>query len=196
MKYHQCLLWVDIETTSLPVGNNFDDVHILEFACILTGFDLKPVSGYREIIKPTKSAIEVLRVNPEVLQMHKANNLLEELKTASATVTEVEQEVIKILKEKTTFEKGEFMLAGSGVAGFDHPLIKEKMPELASWLTYYTMDIGVYRRTTSIFGGRHDFWNPVQSSYQSGVKNHRAYDDLKAHLEEASRIFEWLRGLK
>lgn len=194
-KFAQSLFWCDFETTGLPTGNDFSDVHVLEVAVIVTDFDMEAFAGYREVIKLTKGGADALRANEVVLKMHKVNGLLKEAATATVTLEEAEAGIIEMLTENTTFQQGEFMIAGSGVAAFDHPLIKAKMPKLAKWLAYYPFDIGVMRRTSKILSGGKDVVNPTKASYQDGVKVHRAWDDTQAHIEEATKYRDWFRSV-
>jgi oligoribonuclease (3'-5' exoribonuclease) len=194
-KSAQCLVWVDAETTDLPKGNDFSDVHVLEVAAIVTDFDLEKYAGFHSPIKLTKAAADSLRANDYTREMHQKNGLIRDCAGEDASdLASVEAQIIQMLKDKTTFDKGEFMLAGSGVASFDFPLIKAKMPELASWLTYYTFDIGVMRRTANILAGK-NVVNPIPRSYDNDVKEHRAWDDVLAHIEEAERFRTWFRSV-
>lgn len=201
-KFPQALAWMDLETTSLPFDDierqviDFSGVHVLEIAVILTDFDLNAMGGYKEVLKLTPEAAQVLRDNDYVRKMHQVNGLLKESIEAPAehTLAFAESEIIQLIKDNTTFEPGEFMIAGSGVAAFDHPLIKVKMPKLARYFAYYPFDIGVERRVSKILA-RRDIINPVKASFQDGVKVHRAMDDTQAHLEEATRYKEWFQSV-
>lgn len=201
-KFPQCLGFVDIETTGLPIEDpvrqviDYSGVHVLEFAIILTDFDLNPISAYREVLKLTPEAAGELRANEYVRKMHTVNGLLKESIEAPAehTLAYVEDQVIQLIKETTAFDAGEFMIAGSGVAAFDHPLIKVKMSKLAKFFVYYPFDIGVERRVTKILA-RKDLINPVRASFEDGVKVHRAMDDTEAHLLETQRYRDWFRSV-
>lgn len=200
-RFAQALAWVDIETTGLfqdPSTKNLamdpSADEILEVAVIVTDFDLQPQTGYQSVVKLDRHGLERLRANPEVAQMHAANGLIKECRAADApSLAQVDDELDAMLRETTTFEKGEFMIAGSGVAQFDQPLIRARLPKFASWLVYYPFDIGVYRRVTKILAGR-DLVNRTPLSY-GDAKLHRAYSDVEAHLEEASKHRVWLRGI-
>jgi oligoribonuclease (3'-5' exoribonuclease) len=195
-KYPSALFWIDIETTQLPPSNdqnNYDDVHILEIGVIVTDYDLKPYFGYQGIVQLDDAMKASLKNNPEVFKMHLDNGLLKESKESTDTLRIIESEIIGMLKSKTTQEKGEFMIAGSGVATFDLQVLKAKMPELASWLVYYPFDIGVNRRVAKILSGGRDLVSPIKESFDGAVKKHRALDDIKAHLKEA---LEWQKFYK
>lgn len=201
-KFPAALLWFDAETTNLPVANvetlsmDFSDVHILEVGVILTDFDLNVLGAYTEVVKMTPEAANSIRANEYVRKMHTVNGLLKASVEAPAehTLANIEDEIIKLIRDVTTFEPGEFIIAGSGVAAFDLPLIQVRMPKLAKYLVYYPFDIGVERRVSKILA-RRDIINPVRASFQDGVKVHRAMDDVKAHLEEGGRYKDWFQSV-
>lgn len=193
-KRPQALLWVDIETACLPNGNDFSGVPIMEIAGVVTDFDLTKFTGYHDYVKLTREHVEILKENPVVADMHKKSGLLVDCSKGDKTVADLEAGMIDILKD-SSFEKGEFIIAGSGVAMFDFPLIREKMPELASWLVYYPLDIGVLRRTIYYMSHGRDFIETPKESFKDGYKKHRAYDDVLAHIEEGERYRDWLRNL-
>jgi oligoribonuclease len=190
-KYAQALCWIDLETTSLDM----DEGGILEIAVIVTDFDLKPYFGYSGVVAMNNDLKHSLSLaqNQVPLKMHLASGLLKESKDSEYTLAVIEAEIIEMLKTRTTFEKGEFMLAGSGVATFDMQWLKKHMPELHSWVAYYPFDIGVVRRAAKILSGGKDLINPVTESFGSN-KSHRALDDVKAHIKEAGefkKFFRW-----
>lgn len=192
--YPSALFFVDVETTGLPVGNDWSNVSILEVGVIVTDFDLKPYFGYQGVVQMDDAIRTQLKANPEVFKMHLDNGLLKDSKESTDTLQTIESEIVGMLKSKTTQDKGEFMIAGSGVATFDLQLIKDKMPELASWLAYFPFDIGVQRRTAKILSGGRDLVQPIKESFAGDVKKHRALDDIKAHLKEAiewQKFYHW-----
>lgn len=197
---HQ-LVWVDLETTGLPTEHDecidFKDVHILEFAMIVTdrALNIESVGGYTEVIKMTRPAAEALKANDYVRNMHTKNGLIQDSIKATLSLAEVDAEIDRLLQSETAFEKREFAIAGSGVASFDLPLIKAKMPLLGSWLTYYSYDFGVYRRIARDLAGK-DVINPVHSASYGDEKQHRAMADVEAHLREAQAYRDWVRSLE
>lgn len=194
MPYPEALLWIDAETTDLPEGNDYSKVYMLEIAAIVTDFDLNKITGYHTPIKLTPEAADSLRENDYVRNMHKANGLIKDAAQSDVTVSDAEVEIIKMLKEETALNKGNLMIAGSGVAAFDHPLLKHWMPELASWLAYYPFDIGIERRVSKILAGR-PLVNPTTASYGED-KLHRALNDVEAHIEETRTFRDFYRSLK
>lgn len=194
-KYPSALAWIDLETTGLPVGNDYSGVEILEIGLIVTDFDLKPYFGYQGIVKMDDDIKRALAANPEVIQMHLANGLLKESKESKDTLREIESEIIGMFKTRTTQEKGEFMLAGSGVTAYDFNVLKEKMPELASYFSYFSLDIGIVRRAFNVLSGGADLVPTISESFVEGNKKHRALEDIKAHLKEANEYKKFLRAI-
>lgn len=185
------LLWADLETPGLA-----HTAPIMEVAIVVTDFNLNKIAGYHEVVKLTKAHADALRdpQNKIALEMHAANGLIQDGKKSTKTLADIERECIDLLKQETTFEPGEFILAGSGVAQFDIHLLRAQMPALEKWLTYYQLDVGIMRRTLKILGGGRDFVNPVLHSFGDS-KKHRAMADVLAHIEEAEGYREWLRSL-
>lgn len=178
------LFWTDLETTSLPVGTGFTDVHLLEIAVIITDFSLNKLGGYSEVIKLTPEAAESIRNNKFVREMHTKSGLLKEsIQDATTTMAQAEREIVGLLNEFG--EPGDFVIAGSGVAAFDHPFIKDKMPDLNLFLVYYPFDIGIFRRVSKILSGRHLV--PYNGASYGAEKVHRALADVQAHLLEAEQ---------
>lgn len=191
----QALMWVDIETPGLPEGNDFSVIPPLEICVILTDFDLQPFAGYEAVFKPTPEHVAALRKNPDAAQMHRESGLLAALKgDDTVSVQQAEGDIIGMVKRAAAFDKGEYMIAGSGVASFDYPLLKHWMPNLCHYLAYFPFDIGVMRRTARVLSHNRTFVNPNAASY-GDAKLHRARADVEAHIAEARQWMDWFRGL-
>ena len=192
------LVWLDLETDGFPTVHDgvidYRNVNILEFAMIVTdnALNYHPVGGYSEVVKMTRSIHDNLQRNSVVKKMHLDNGLIADSLKASMTVGDIDAEVDRILSE-TEAQKGELAIAGSGVAAFDLPMIRVKMPKTAAWLAYYPYDIGIFRRMTVVMAGMHVI-NPQLRSYGES-KVHRAMDDVQAHLDEAREYREWMREI-
>lgn len=196
-KYPQALLWLDFETDNLPNGMDYSNVNILEVGAVVTDFDLQKFKGVHEVRRLNSDIVQNLKANKVILDMHTKSGLLQDMAKEEDThenLSTMEDSLIELLKD-CTFDKQEYILAGSGVATFDMPLIQLKMPRLAEWLQYYTLDIGVLRRTVYYLSARRQFVPETRNSYADGFKKHRALDDALAHIDEAVNYKDWLRGL-
>lgn len=193
------LVWIDIEADGLPTYGggivDYRNVNVMEIAVIVTDMDLNihEVGGYSEVVKMTDKIAANLRNTPEVLEMHQKNGLIQEsVQEATKTLADIDQEIVEMLAE-VGVEPGELAIAGSGVAAYDHPLIKAHMPKLASYLTYFPFDIGIQRRLSKILVGK-EIVNGVAASYGE-AKLHRAMSDVTAHLREAQQYRDFYRKL-
>lgn len=190
------LLWVDLETTGLPEVHpnviDFTDVHLMEMGAIITDTSLNIIDNmaYTEVVKMNPDIANALRANDFVREMHQKNGLIRDCLKATDTMEEIDAAVSEMMGEMGV-KPGEFALAGSGIAAFDLPFIRTKMPQISEWLAYFPYDIGVFRRLMRSLAGR-SVVNPNLSSFGND-KLHRAFADVKAHLDEAITYRTWAR---
>ena len=200
MTYPKFLLWVDFETTGLPKGNDYSDVHILEVAALLTSIEYPyhKYGLYYETLTPTKESVAALKSNIDVFRMHRESGLLEDWKNSPAENTVAyAQESILLMLENNDVRAGGVAIAGSGVAAYDFPLIKEHMPLLAAQLAYFSFDVGMFRRLAHSFLPEARNKIPdTPASYGNGDKKHRAKADIEAHYAEALAFAQWLQKLQ
>ena len=184
-KKPSAIFWVDLECDGLipePVNGvvDYNQLNILEVAVLITNLQLEPITGYKEAVKMTRAAADNIKANPEVLDMHRGSGLVQACVESAKTISEIEDEIIAMLDEEVPGIS--FYIGGSGVAAYDHPIIKALMPKIAARLHYAPYDIGIARRMSKTMTNR-DVVN-IPRSYQDGVKTHRAWDDITAHFEE------------
>lgn len=187
-KYPSKLLWTDLETTGLDKLTD----EILEVGVVLTDMDLNEIARYSAPIKLTPLAIERIRNDKFVQDMHLGNGLLGDCKHSEKTLRDAELDIIDLLIRRQC-TPGEVLLAGSGVARFDQDYIDRLMPELAQWFPYYVMDVGLVRRAAHIAAPGKEIFPKIEESFSN--KAHRALADALAHLEEARGQFAVLRQL-
>lgn len=190
------LLWCDLETDRLipKMKDQILDLrplNVLEVGFIITDFDLKPIVGYKEVVKMNPAIAQGLRDHPDVLEMHRASGLVQASIEAKMAIEDIEAEVVAMIKEQTAISPGELQIAGSGVARFDQTILEAKMPQVSNYLHYAPYDVGVLRRTSKTMA-RGDVVN-IPRSYKEGAKQHRAYEDAEAHLEEGQRFQEFFQ---
>ncbi len=167
------LLWLDLETT----GSDEAKDGIIEVGCILSTTDLTPIAEYSRVVQPEPEAYGRMMLNPVVREMHEANGLLAEIQTADQRIHLITNSLIAWATYNGAMQ-GRLVLAGSGVAHFDRRFIKKYMPQLDNFMRYWSIDIGVVRRS-------HDLWVGTKVSTANDGKTHRALDDARCHLAEA-----------
>jgi oligoribonuclease len=179
------LLFTDLETTGLDPAHD----EIIEAAFLLTTTDLTVLAETEMLVRPSPAALHRLLADDQVTGMHTRSGLLRDLRaadrpvpaadTAHATsLRDAEQRVIDLLHAHSV-RAGQLHIAGSGVAAFDKPFLARHMPRLHGLLHYAPIDVGVLRRTWSMWTGR-DLVTVNQD------KTHRAMDDVRCHLAEAT----------
>lgn len=165
------LVFLDLETSGLDPS-----VHeILEFGAVITDMDLNELARFHRVIQPEATSWDQ-HMSDFVREMHTASGLLDELLDSPLTTSGVET---AMCAELYRFGKpGDFVLAGSGVSHFDRRFLDAQMPELAALFAYYSIDVGILRRTLRDIVGREDLLLPEVP------KPHRALADALLHLEE------------
>ena len=162
-------VWLDLETTG---SNEIEDV-ILELGVVITDAELTELDRASWVLNDDGC----LQAAPDVVkEMHAINGLAYEL-ADGMTAAEVETEFVALLKRHG--KKHDFVLAGSGVSHFDRRFLQAEMPKALKWFRYYSIDVGILRRTLRMIG-REDLSLP----FDQEDKKHRALDDALLHLEE------------
>ena len=183
-------IWLDFEAD----GNNPEFCHVIEVGVIATGkntdeefftIDTMVVDG------DINETIATIEGNPELVKMHGDNGLLADLKLVrdgkkeAITIEELDQHLYNLVKTHNR-SNHKLRISGSGVAHYDHPVIKRKMPLTASLLHFYARDIGHVRREFAEAVG-HDLID-INSH-----KSHRAFDDITDHLNESRAFRDYFR---
>lgn len=180
------LVWIDLETCGGDITKeilNPDKVTILEFAMVVTDLNLNEVLRYHRPIW-SSTWFQTLRIDEWALEHHTKNGLVNDLQRSADTVTSTSLTTAWNLLSLGV--PGEFMIAGSGVANFDFPIIKRRMPDLAKFFQYAAMDIGPIRRFFQYVLNRPDLVLEADD-------NHRALPDVLNAIEQAKLYREIIR---
>lgn len=163
------LLILDLEST----GDKPDDI-IVEVGAILVTPDLHVKAEYTKVVPMPPGGWELMDRIPAVKAMHEASGLIDHLRRGVnlADLAEIEQELLSWYPPQASI-----VIAGSGVANFDVPMVRQHMPQLAARMPYYSDDIGHPRRLYRMWAGRHLI-------AANKDKTHRALDDCRCHLDE------------
>lgn len=166
----EILAWVDLETTG--TDEQYDP--IVEVACVLTeGPELEVLAEYSSPIHFVLGG--KVQVSAYVRAMHEQSGLWKECELAP-WAPDVETAMVAMLG--AWGKPHDFILAGSGVSHFDRRFLEAQMPSFTKWLRYYSVDVGVLRRSLQLIG-RGDLVPAINDR-----KPHRALDDIRLHIEE------------
>lgn len=185
------LVWVDLETNG---GYQDTDVEIMEMYARITPIEYSAWSEtYGEFHKKYHLSVagsDNLLRNSFVREMHLENGLLKEIydmpgnRTAHAFLA---TEFINWLRPY--FKKGYlFQWAGSGIATFDIPLLKNlgvPSHSYKEWFVYSVLDIGHVRRMLKMAGA-----SPEVPRLKENSIPHRAKDDIDNIILEATAYME------
>jgi oligoribonuclease len=176
----KALLWVDLETT----GTNEIEDAIIEVGAILTDFELTPIASFQAICRPSDHAYKRMLNNGIVQQMHTDNGLAALLYEPMAQgIENVDAQLYALVRKHVP--KGRVILAGSGVSHFDRRFIDAQLWGTASLLVRPMIDVGVIRRFFRLADVKLQYAEQV-------VKNHRAFDDITLHLNEAREYLQFI----
>lgn len=178
----KAILWVDLETTG---GDETED-EIIEVGAILTDFEYKEIAPeFQMVCKPSDHAWSRLMANEVVKKMHTENGLIAELTRPWAhDINHVDLQLEDFVRSR--IPAGKVILAGSGVGHFDRKFINVQLPNTALLLKHAPLDIGVVRRFLRYAG--YTFKMDAQPT-----KNHRAFDDITLHLNEAREYRQFIQ---
>ncbi len=171
------LFWLDLETTGL---NPLTD-RILEIAVAEAEFG-NPFWLLTPGVDSWVLHHDGRGLSPFIVDMHTKNGLLAECAAAHHSVEHVERELLQIIPESDTKE-GKPVLAGNSVH-FDLSFIRQWMPRLASRLSHRVYDVSAVKLFARSLG---------MPDGEKGPEPHRAREDVKASLDQASRLASWLR---
>ena len=183
-------LWIDFESD----GTDPSLCHIIEAGVIATGADLENeffTIDTMIVDGDVNEAIANIEANPVLKPMHGDNGLLADLyrvrdgEVNAMTIQEFDQHLYNLVKTYNRSNK-KLIISGSGVAHYDHPVVKAKMPHTASLFQFFARDIGHTRREF-LYANGYDLIDV------NANKNHRAFADITDHLNETKAFRDFFR---
>ncbi|KXK07999.1 MAG: Oligoribonuclease [Microgenomates bacterium OLB22] len=162
------LVWIDLEMSGL---NPKTDV-ILEAALIVTTGDL-------EILEESPSYLvhqpeEILSMmSKEVVDLHSHSGLLERLKSATLSVSDVEMALLETIKKQVA--PGASPLCGNSIFS-DRSFIKNYMPTLNSYLHYRHIDVSTIKEL-------YKRWCPDGPMFEK-KGTHQTLEDIRESITE------------
>ena len=166
------LFWIDMEMTGINVKKN----KIIEIAVIITDIELNILDQLNEVIKTEQSYIN--QMDEWNTNTHTKSGLIKEIPFGK-NLYEVENKLLTLIERH--FPQNSIMLTGNTLV-LDRLFITEYMPRLNEKLHYRVVDVSSMR---AIFQSRYKVHAPRN-------KNHRAFDDVKAGIEELKLYLSFL----
>lgn len=149
-------LWIDFETSGLDI----EDLTLLEFACTVTDSDLKQLVPVRSrlcaicapnsdtgLMTPRNTDWDTL-VDQVVVRMHIDSGLTREYRDAPdrsilRSIQVIDQLAVDMLFDTGWDGNSKVVLAGSGIAGFDRPLLTEFRSRIPNFSHYRSADVSI-----------------------------------------------------
>lgn len=136
------LLWLDLETTSLDPANT----SVLEAFWELTDWNLAPVASGHGVRRCVGDGA-LPPMDDFVREMHAKSGLIDACLdgTVAPPVGGAAGTMARLARLLDGIDV-DVPLAGSGVSHFDRLVLAEQYPDVASRLTYWSLDLGPIRR--------------------------------------------------
>lgn len=164
------LVWIDCEMTGLDLANDA----LIEVAVVVTDGDLRVLDdGIDLVIHADDDALAAM---PEVVvRMHADSGLTDEVRAATLTLADAEQQVLDYLRQHV--DPGTAPLCGNSI-GVDRGFIARDMPRVNELLHYRMIDVSSIKELARR-------WYP-KAYYNKPEKGlaHRALADILESITE------------
>ncbi len=163
------LVWIDLETTGLSVGNRV----ILEIASIVTDKDLNIIDEGPVVIIHHEDTV-LVRIDPWCDQQHGFSGLLEASRASDVSLREAEQQTLSFIRKHT--HRGVAPLCGNSIL-LDRRFMMRYMPDLNAHLSHRNIDVSAINELAIR-------WFPGMAAILDKDVPHRAADDIRESIEE------------
>ncbi|MCA0144105.1 oligoribonuclease [Blastococcus sp. LR1] len=165
------LVWIDCEMTGLDLIND----KLIEIAVLITDSDLNVLDPGLDLIISADDA-DLDGMTEFVRDMHAKSGLTDEVRAATLTVAEAEQQVLAYIKRFVP-ERRTAPLCGNSI-GTDRGFLARDMPELDDHLHYRMVDVSSVKELARRWYPRVYFAQPAK-----GLA-HRALADIIESVRE------------
>ena len=165
------LVWIDCEMTGLDLATDA----LVEVAVLVTDGELNVLGDGLDLIIATPED-QLAAMDDFVLDMHTSSGLLDEIRAATLTMADAEQQILAYVREWIP-EARKAPLAGNTI-GTDRTFIARDMPTLEGYLHYRNIDVSTIKELARR-------WYP-KTFHQAPAKqgHHRALADIQESIEE------------
>lgn len=163
------LIWIDLEMTGL----NPKIDKIIEISTIVTDKYLNILAiGPNIVIFQKKKRIK--KMNPKILNIHKLNGLIKQIKKSKDNEKSAEKKTMFFLKKWTT--KNTSPMCGNTIST-DRNFLFYHMPKLESYFHYRNIDVSSIKELVTC-------WMPKILLKIKKKKQHRSTNDLLESIQE------------
>jgi len=165
------LVWIDCEMTGLSLVNDA----LVEIACVVTDGELNILDDGIDLVT-TAPADALTAMEPVVLDMHTSSGLLEEIRAATLSVADAEEQVLSYVRGHVP-ERRKAPLCGNSIAT-DRGFLARDMPTLDDHLHYRMIDVSSIKELARRWYPRVYFAAPEKGG------GHRALADILESVTE------------
>ncbi|HVV31476.1 MAG TPA: oligoribonuclease [Mycobacteriales bacterium] len=165
------LVWIDCEMTGLSLASDA----LVEIACVVTDAELNVLDAGIDLVMGAPAA-SLEQMDPVVVDMHTRSGLIEEIKAATLTVPEAEEQVLAYVRAHIP-ERRKAPLCGNSIAT-DRGFIARDMPALDDHLHYRMVDVSSIKELARRWYPRVYFQAPAKDG------GHRALADILESVTE------------
>jgi oligoribonuclease len=171
------LLWVDLEMTGLDEKTD----QILEFAAIITDYELKEIARKHYVIRHPQSVLDNMN---DWCKKHHGESGLTALVPTGTPMAQAEAELVTWIEEHFGKKQGKdgAVLAGNSIHN-DRRFIDAWMPKLSATLHYRMVDVSSFKE---VFRERFNIKYDKKNA-------HRAIDDLHESIGELSHYLSFVK---
>ncbi len=186
------LVWIDLETTGLYGKSELTDigerVHlILEFAMIITDYDLNPIEQLHMVVNHDIDYVRSL-MNDYVAEMHTDNGLLDEIENGLGfSLYHIETKALEVIN-RVCDENEKPYLVGNSVH-FDRIFMGVQMPRIIERLRYRNLDATSVAEFYEVLTG-----SPVTYP-KSKNESHRAINDINECIDQMRHFTKIMKGV-
>ncbi|KAK9460117.1 ribonuclease H-like domain-containing protein [Lipomyces oligophaga] len=176
------LVWIDCEMTGLDLKRDL----VIEIACFVTDSNLKLVDqdGFERVVSCPKEILDCM--NEWCVEHHGQSGLTDKVLASTATLAQVEEELIEYLRVKCGVDEGKGVLTGNSVH-MDKEFLRKDMPKLIDYLHYRIVDVSTIKELAK----RRDFH--IYANAPKKQYNHTAKSDILESIEELQYYYDtWL----
>lgn len=161
------LVWIDLEMTGL--NHNID--HILEFAIVITNYQLDIIDQQEFVIFQSQAILD--QMDDWNKNTHTTSGLIDKVIHSTCRIEEAEQLGLQFISQYTAWQTSP--LCGNSVHQ-DRKFLAKYTPKIDQYLHYRNIDVSTLKELARI-------WYPSMAKYHK-QNQHKALNDIYESIKE------------